>query len=247
MGRRTWIIIFALLLSLVSTGSLFFGNRIPATALSLIIVGIIPVAIILGVILLNKNKKKGPAVAIIVIALFTVSAHLSIKIPFYIILSGTSFLFIMVRINKYKQQKINIVREVGVFLFFIYLLAVFNLTMSPFQFIAPYTHKFEMEWLPFKEIMEQFGRTPKLASYYAVGNIAMTIPFGLFMPLLFKRIRFVGTVIICGLCFSLTIELLQMLFTQRSAEVDDLIFNTLGAVIGFVLFKLIKKLFYTKN
>ena len=44
--------------------------------------------------------------------------------------------------------------------------------------------------------------------------------------------------ILLGLAFSLTIELLQLITRLGYADVDDLINNTLGAAIGFLSYKL---------
>ena len=46
--------------------------------------------------------------------------------------------------------------------------------------------------------------------------------------------------ILCGFGLSLLIELLQFVFGTGVSEVDDLILNTLGTLIGFVIFSKIK-------
>ena len=43
---------------------------------------------------------------------------------------------------------------------------------------------------------------------------------------------------------SLTIEILQLPFADRTSDVDDLILNTLGVVTGYVLFVIVR---YAKN
>lgn len=86
----------------------------------------------------------------------------------------------------------------------------------------------------------------------------MFVPFGIFAPLLFKPARNFFGILGLGFAFSLTIELTQAIFTTtRSGTVDDLFFNTFGAVIGFILFLVLKvlsknvsflyKFFYTEN
>ncbi|MEG2813533.1 MAG: VanZ family protein, partial [Oscillospiraceae bacterium] len=56
---------------------------------------------------------------------------------------------------------------------------------------------------------------------------------------------------LCGLAFSLTIEATQM-FCNGATDLDDLITNTIGTIIGYIIFALIKKispkiLNYTRN
>ena len=68
-------------------------------------------------------------------------------------------------------------------------------------------------------------------------NILLFVPFGYLLPSLFPSKRW-WQVILLGLVFSLTIELLQLITRLGYADVDDLINNTLGAAIGFLSYKL---------
>lgn len=69
-------------------------------------------------------------------------------------------------------------------------------------------------------------------------NVILFIPFGIFLPVVFrkvtwnyKKIFFIG----CGT--SGIIELLQM-FGGRMAEVNDVIMNTIGVLVGFGFFQI---------
>lgn len=73
-------------------------------------------------------------------------------------------------------------------------------------------------------------------------NILLLIPFGFLVPLIWKNYRKAYKIIILGAGFSLLIELSQLI-TNRTTDVDDLITNTLGALIGFIIWKL----FFKKN
>lgn len=247
MRKLPWVLPVALILTCISTASLFYGDRMSDIFLAIVLFGFIPSTIFLGFsALLTRGYGRMLSIALILFAVFTGAAHLGLKVPFYIIALLAISVFLVSRISKYKLQgNVKIPREIGIYLFFSYLLIVFHLTFYPFQFIAPYTHVLEMQWSPFKEILTQYGRTPKLATYFAVGNIMMTIPFGLFLALLFKRCRNLIVIVFCGFGYSLTIELFQMLFTNRSAEIDDLIFNTSGAMIGYILYAVLKKKLYS--
>lgn len=72
-------------------------------------------------------------------------------------------------------------------------------------------------------------------------NIMMFVPIGLALPFVLKKQNF-GKVIIIGFCMSLLIELIQP-FVHRGAALDDLICNTLGTVIGYLLYLLMKLIF----
>ena len=64
-------------------------------------------------------------------------------------------------------------------------------------------------------------------------NIAMFCPFGALLPILDRKFRCWYVTVPAGFCFSLIIELLQLIFARGVFDVDDLFCNTLGTVIGF--------------
>lgn len=69
-------------------------------------------------------------------------------------------------------------------------------------------------------------------------NAIMFAPLGFLLPAYFERYRHWGRTLAAGFLTSLTVELIQ-LFTFRTTDVDDLIMNTLGCLVGFLLAKLI--------
>ena len=69
-------------------------------------------------------------------------------------------------------------------------------------------------------------------------NTVMFAPLGFLLPAYFERYRRWGRTLAAGFLTSLTVELIQ-LFTFRATDVDDLIMNTLGTLVGFLLAKLI--------
>lgn len=73
-------------------------------------------------------------------------------------------------------------------------------------------------------------------------NVVIFIPLGLYAGVLFKRGNFVKMPFFFFL-ISLTIEVLQFIFRLGVADITDVITNTLGGIIGLMLYKLIEKLF----
>ena len=69
-------------------------------------------------------------------------------------------------------------------------------------------------------------------------NAVMFAPLGFLLPAYFERYRRWGRTLAAGFLTSLAVELIQ-LFTFRATDVDDLIMNTLGTVVGFLLAKLV--------
>ena len=78
----------------------------------------------------------------------------------------------------------------------------------------------------------------KLLSRQIIGNFLMLFPLGIFLPLLYKRISNFVLVLIVSLLVSGTMELLQLITSFRSTDVDDIFLNTLGACTGFVIYKI---------
>ena len=72
-----------------------------------------------------------------------------------------------------------------------------------------------------------------------VMNVVVFVPIGFLMGMAFNRIKWWMSVLI-GLGVSLPIELFQFVFKRGYAEVDDVIHNTLGCLIGFMLIKMLK-------
>lgn len=73
-----------------------------------------------------------------------------------------------------------------------------------------------------------------------LGNVLLFFPYGFFLPLFFKRYRRFGQLLGIGFLSSLLIESCQYEFAQRIFDVDDLLLNTIGAILGWILFKLVK-------
>ena len=73
-------------------------------------------------------------------------------------------------------------------------------------------------------------------------NTVLFIPLGAALPILWKKANF-GRTTLVGFMLTYFIELRAQPFLDRNPGIDDLICNTLGAVIGYLLFMLIRKLF----
>ena len=73
-------------------------------------------------------------------------------------------------------------------------------------------------------------------------NIIFFMPFEFLLPTLWNKFRKFIPTVFAGFIFSLIIEVGQ-LFTIRATDVDDLIMNTLGTILGFILFKILSIIF----
>lgn len=73
-------------------------------------------------------------------------------------------------------------------------------------------------------------------------NIIMFMPLGFLLPLIWKEYRNFLKVAATGLGFSLIIEICQ-LFCLRTTDIDDLIMNTIGAAVGYIIWSLFHRIF----
>ncbi len=73
-------------------------------------------------------------------------------------------------------------------------------------------------------------------------NVIAFIPFGFFIPLLHEYKRSIVTVTLISFEISLTVEVMQLFFKVGSFDVDDLFLNTLGGLLGIILFTIITKI-----
>ena len=76
-------------------------------------------------------------------------------------------------------------------------------------------------------------------------NIFLFIQFVFLIPLICKKMRSLHLTALAGFSFSILIEISQLLNNRRT-DIDDLIMNTLGAIIGFLIYKSFKKLMPTR-
>ena len=103
--------------------------------------------------------------------------------------------------------------------------AVFPLrvTLGPFALLFDYDNMRDMVW-------------------NTVGNMAMMIPSGIVLPIVYKELDSFWKVVGAGALLSLCIEILQLPFASRATDVDDLILNVLGVAVGYGIYSAVKRL-----
>lgn len=87
---------------------------------------------------------------------------------------------------------------------------------------------------PFETISETMQSMTGHALYNLIGNVAIFMPLGVFLYLLYRNqgLSCVG-VFMRALALSLTLEVLQAVFQIGRFDVDDLILNVFGALLGY--------------
>ena len=76
-------------------------------------------------------------------------------------------------------------------------------------------------------------------------NLLLFVPYGILLPCVFKNLN-IKKVVMRGFFTSLSIEVTQ-LFGGRYTEIDDLIINTLGTLVGFIIYSYTTKNIFKVN
>ena len=145
-------------------------------------------------------------------------------------------IIIIVRFIIYKKEnKFNLKREILLFIFIIYMVGLLSQTLKT-------GNKHEINIIPFKIIYDSYKELLDGNIYYLLisflANIIIFIPIGILLPILYNLKD--KHIILIGFCISLFIEIIQF-FLNRTTDIDDLILNTFGVVIGLIISKKIKK------
>lgn len=142
-------------------------------------------------------------------------------------------------------------------IFFLYLLLVIRLIIFkyPYEQLKEIAETWEkgviLEGLDtanftlFKTIRMYIDYSYMLNSFEnLVGNVAVFIPFGFLFPYVFKRGRNFFIMFLNAFLFVLGIEVFQLFSAFGAFDVDDILLNCAGAVIGYlccILFERIKR------
>ncbi|MCT4594783.1 MAG: VanZ family protein [Anaeromicrobium sp.] len=95
--------------------------------------------------------------------------------------------------------------------------------------------------IPFKTIINylaRFNAYPLDVWFFNLfGNVMAFMPLGFFVPIVYGRIKKSKYIIYIGFLMSLFIEVLQIITRLGTFDVDDIILNTMGTLIGYVVYK----------
>lgn len=173
--------------------------------------------------------------------IFDMLPFLLVMLPIYVLVRGI-YLF-----RNKKGQSIQLLREFGLLLFVLYLTGVASQTIVPeFVIINDQLQAVDLGFNPDRINLEPFNKIIETQilvengniSYLFIevfGNICMFIPIGFFLPLLWKRFKNPFLTVFVCLFISFSIETIQLIL-PRGTDVDDIILNTSGGLIGYILY-----------
>lgn len=167
---------------------------------------------------------------------------------------GIVYLIIRVVTVKRNKLKVEWLKEIMKLLFTCYLTGLISLVVLPANFWLSFFDGILLcrwdEMLPIFSF-GGFNLVPSLikalsgeltigswAKTMLIGNIAMFLPLGFFLPFVTERVNR-KNIFVVAIAVPFIVELLQMVF-GRSFDIDDLICNFIGIVVGFFIAYIIK-------
>lgn len=151
---------------------------------------------------------------------------------------------IFLAVKKKKKKSIKWRRELILNAFVFYVILLIHLTVFREEnsinnvsiVLRPLS---EINWIPFVETTKLTQGTSLFDYYYNLyGNILWFIPMGFSAAYLMKKKHSFLRSLSVGVAVSFLIEAMQFLFYTGISDVDDLIFNTIGTIIGIGLFEI---------
>ena len=153
------------------------------------------------------------------------------------------------------EERKKRIRLIGLALFIAYLVL-----LNHFLFFAEeygrqaLSEEMQYNLVPFREIRRFWNNRQTLGMSAVMlnilGNVAAFIPLGMILPVITPFIHIypgAAQTVIAGFVYSLLVEITQMLTKVGSFDVDDLMLNTLGTAVGYLLFILGKKVFHGRR
>ena len=170
-----------------------------------------------------------------------------IQIPYTSMVVFISIIWCLTRvICAIKTKTVDWKREIQLIFVYICVVVVTRFTFFPFSkvngeiqplvFESTQAFPFRINWIPFVNLFDYPEMKDILIN--VIGNTALFIPLGIIWPGVYKGLDTHWKIISAGIGFSLCIEILQLPFFDRVSDIDDLLLNSFGFIIGYLLYLL---------
>jgi glycopeptide antibiotics resistance protein len=173
-----------------------------------------------------------------------------VAVPFLVLCAIALPAWLVFRLYRLRalRHSLSTRREILLLTFVLYLLCLATLTLTPNRGArarAEATREIELQPNPASLTCSSaiLPKTPNARMFCVqntAGNVFLFFPLGVFLPLVWRQIRFRRGIQI-ALALSIGIELVQYVSRYRSADVNDVILNAVGACLGLVLLYLLRQ------
>ena len=178
-----------------------------------------------------------------------VGVHNMVEISFlFLEIVFASFWLVIRSVVWIKQRHIDWKREAVLLLMYINLAVIIRFTffpmskvdgqVQPLVFDIATAFPFRVNLFPLVNLFDYDSKRDLLLN--VIGNVAMFIPSGIILPIIYKRLDTFVKVLLAGGGISLCIEIIQLPFTVSATDIDDLILNTVGVIVGYGIYALIR-------
>lgn len=143
-----------------------------------------------------------------------------------------------------KEKEINWKREAQLLLVYVCIIVIARFTFFPYaqvngriqplSFDVTKIYPFRINLEPIVHMNDYVDKRKAMRNF--VGNVAMFVPLGIVYPCVFKQLNTHIKVLAAGIGFSLAIELLQIPFYERVTDIDDILMNSAGYIIGYGIY-----------
>ena len=139
-----------------------------------------------------------------------------------------------------KKEDKHRIRIVSWILFCVYLVLMVYFLFFCEQMGRIPRDSYRYNLVPFAEIKRYVRYAQKMGRMLVLlnlaGNVICFMPFGFVIPVLTVRYRGTCKMVLLSFLASLLVETIQLLSKLGSFDVDDIMLNTLGGLLGYLLF-----------
>lgn len=137
-------------------------------------------------------------------------------------------------------RKTKILRAFGKVLFLLYVgFLIYFLFVAEWYGRTEAAEEYRYNLELFREIRRFLTYREELGSFTVFanlcGNILIFVPYGFFISMASRTRGFFKT-LFCSMGLSLCVEAVQLITRVGSFDVDDILLNTVGGVIGYIIF-----------
>lgn len=146
------------------------------------------------------------------------------------------------KLSKKSKKKIRVVAWIP---FLLYMVAMVYFLFFSEQMGRTPSNDYKYSLEPFKEIKRFLHNSHVIGMKGVIlnlaGNVLAFVPFGFVLPVLSRNFRNGFRITLLSLEFSLLVEVIQLVSKVGSFDVDDLMLNTLGGLIGYILYRICER------
>ena len=179
----------------------------------------------------------------------------------YLLIAIPVYLLVRWLVLRKRNTKADLWRELWLLAGFCYLVVLLRVTVIPnwrilnmgdgtYRFFIGFGDPLPVNWIPFQTVWMYLrgdlsvnpGDVVMMSFANLAGNVLLLAPMGFLLPVLMKKLRSWKKILLIGAFVSLTLETVQY-FIGRTADIDDVILNTLGVLLGYCVWPLCSRVY----